>query len=279
MANKTDPGTPVMRVTLADGSSRLYGPVTKNKNRSRKKKQQLRLSASPGLSTDMGGQRFATVSAGKMRLRSLDSANLEMERTEAFGAVTTSSTVGLFSASTRPFYPMSGLLQWIRNFANSYSTYEVLKLEFTYVPGVPTTTAGTVAMAFFSDFRDNTPTNMSIMLSTEQSLLAPCYAGSDGGSHLQRFGAPSNNVVSFMVPDHVIKFADGTPKNFKICNDSAFTAMQGVANVGDATVAIYSPGELIVATEGSTVASQTFGQIFVRYRIRLKGPVPISIQN
>lgn len=279
MANKTNSGTPVMRVTLADGSSRLYGPVNQGKNKNRKKKQQLRLAGSPSLSTDMGGQRFATVSAGTMKLKSLDSSTLEMERTEAFGAVTTSTTAGLFSANTRAFYPMSGLLQWIRNFANSYSTYEVLKLEFTYVPGVPTTTAGTVALAFFTDFRDNTPSNMATMLSTEQSLLAPCYAGSDGGSHLQKFGAPSNNVVSFMVPDHVIKFADGTPRSFKICTESAFAAMQGVANVGDATVAIYSPGELIVATEGSTLANQTFGQIFVRYRIRLKGPVPISLQN
>nr|UHS72148.1 MAG: putative coat protein [Tombusviridae sp.] len=255
--------SPMVEVTSRGTVSRLVP-----KPRSRK-----------GMATDMGGQRFATVKAGPMRVRSVDSSTLEMERTEAFGSVIASPTAGQFAVSVRPFYPMSGALQWIRNFANSYSSYEVLKMEFTYVPSVPTTTAGSVALAFFTDFRDNTPTNMAQMLSTEQSLLCPCYAGSDGGTFLQRFGAPSNNVVSFTVPDHVIKYADGTPKMFKICTDASFASMQSVATAGDAIVATYSPGELLVATEGATTASQTLGQIFVRYRIRLKGPVPVSVQS
>lgn len=256
---------PVMRVILPDGTSKTMD--------SRKAKK------GPRLTTDLGGQRFASVYGSPMKIKSLDSSTLEMERTEAFGSVTTSSTPGLFSTSIRPFFPMATQLQWIRNFANSYSSYEILKLEFTYVPGVPTTTAGTVALAFFSDFRDSNPINMGQMLSTEQSLLCPCYAGSDGGTFLQRFGAPSNNVVSFMLPDHVIKYSDGTPKVFKVCTDTSFSAMQGITTVGDATVSIYSPGELIVATEGSSLGSQTFGQVFVRYRIRLKGPIPVSVQN
>lgn len=276
--NKPKVAPSVAHYVLPDGSERVYVSGSNNgkngSNRNRPKPTR-----SPKMFTDMGGQRFATVSAGKMKVRSLDSSTLEIERTEAFGSVTTSVTAGLFSTSARPFYPMAPQLQWIRNFANSYSSYEILKMEFTYVPGVPTTTAGSVAMAFYTDFRDNNPSNMAQMLSTEQSLLAPCYAGSDGGTFLQRFGAPSNNVVSFMVPDHVIKYSDGTPKVFKICTDSGFSAMQGTATVGDATVAIYSPGELIVATEGSTIGSQTFGQVFVRYRIRLKGPISISNQN
>lgn len=262
---KNNSTTPAMRAILPDGSAKIY--VSKKKNKGNK------------MASDMGGQRFATISGGPMRIRSLDSSTLEMERTEAFGTVVTSATVGTFVTSVRPFYPMANQLQWIRNFANSYSSYEILKLEFTYVPGVPTTTSGTVALAFFSDFRDTNPINMGQMLSTEQSLLCPAYAGSDGGTFLQRFGSPSNNVVSFMLPDHVIKFSDGTPKVFKICTDAGFAAMQGVATVGDATVATYSPGELIVATEGAASASQTFGQIFVRYRIRLKGPIPVSLQS
>lgn len=276
--NKSKLAPPIAHYILPDGSERYY-ELSGKKGKNKMSKPKPKLLAPPRMSTDMGGQRFATVSAGPMKVKSLDSSTLEIERTEAFGAVTTSTTAGLFSSNVRPFYPMAPQLQWIRNFANSYSSYEILKLEFTYVPGVPTTTTGSVAMAFFTDFRDNNPSNMAQMLSTEQSLLAPCYAGSDGGTFLQRFGAPSNNVVSFMVPDHVIKFSDGTPKVFKICTDSAFGAMQGTATVGDATVAIYSPGELIVATEGAASASQTFGQVFVRYRIRLKGPIPVSVQN
>lgn len=256
---------PVMRRVTPDGNSKAL--ITRKKKRK------------PKMATDMGGQRFASVIGGPMKIRSLDSSTLEMERTESFGTVITSATAGVFATTVRAFYPMAPQLQWIRNFANSYSSFEILKLEFTYVPGVPTTTAGTVAMAFFSDFRDTNPSNMGQMLSTEQSLLCPAYAGSDGGTFLQRFGSPSNNVVSFMLPDHVIKYSDGTPKVFKICTDTSFSAMQGIATIGEATVSIYSPGELIVATEGALLGSQTFGQIFVRYRIRLKGPIPVSVQN
>lgn len=234
----------------------------------------------PSYSTDVGGQRFATVRNSGMRITSHnDSSTLEMERTEAFGTVTASSTAGAFQSVGRFFYPMSTFLSWLRNFANSYSSYEILRLEFTYVPSVPTTTRGAVALAFFTDLRDILPTNMAQMLASEQSLYCPAYAGSDGGTFLQRFGAPTNNVVSFELPDHAIKYADGTPKMFKITTEAGFTAMQGTANVGDATVGLYCPGELIIATEGAETASQVFGQIFVRYHIRLKGPIQVSNQN
>jgi hypothetical protein len=212
-----------------------------------------------------------------MKIRSQDASTLEMERTEAFGTVTASATAGGFQCVGRFFYPMSTFLSWLRNFANSYSSYELLRCEFTYVPSVPTTTRGAVALAFFTDLRDILPSNMAQMLASEQSLYCPAYAGSDGGTFLQRFGAPTNNVVSFELPDHAIKYADGTPKMFKITNESGFNAMQGTSNVGDATVGLYCPGELLIATEGAD-ANQVLGQIFVRYHIRLKGPIQVSNQ-
>lgn len=232
-------------------------------------------------STDVGGQRFATVRNTGMKIRThQDSSTLEMERTEAFGTVTASGApAGAFNCIGRFFYPMSPFLSWLRNFANSYSSYEILRLEFTYVPSVPTTTRGAVAMAFFTDLRDLLPTNMAQMLASEQSLYCPAYAGSDGGTFLQRFGAPTNNVVSFELPDHAIKYADGTPKMFKITNEAGFNAMQGTSNVGDATIGLYCPGELIIATEGAETTGQVFGQVFVRYHVRLKGPIQVSNQN
>lgn len=272
MTNRTATSTPKMKTVYLSNEAgvTLAPPVARNK----KKK-----TAKPTI--NIGGQRFAPL--GKLSLTSAplqgDSNSITLERTEAFHNVVTSATAGAFKVDVFPWFPGSAALNWLRNFSNSYSHYEVHKMEFTYVPIVPTTESGAVALSWFSDLRDSAPAGMPEMLATEQSLYCPVYAGTDGGTYLQRFGSPNGNVISITVPDHSIKFSDGTPKVFKVTSDTGFTNMNGVAQVGAAVTNLYSPGELNVATQGvGGAVSRTVGTIFVRYRVKLKGPIPISSQ-
>lgn len=225
----------------------------------------------------VGGQRFAkTAPLARINIRAQDSATMVIERTELFTQVNASLTANAYLSVALPFFPGSINLNWLRNFSNSYSQYEIHRMEFTYVPNVPTTTPGVVAMAFFTDIRDNNPIGLPEMLTTEQSLYAPVYAGGDGGTHLQRFGSPSGNVVSFEVPKHAISYDNGTHKMFKVTTDAGYSGI--VASGGQAVANLYSPGELVFATSGCP-AGANVGAIFVRYRIALKGPIPISSQS
>lgn len=223
-----------------------------------------------------GGQRFAqTTPLARVRMNLQgDSTSLLIERTELFTQVNASPTANAFTAFSFPWYPGAITLNWLRNFSNSYSQYEVHRMEFTYVPNVPTTSTGVVAMAFFTDYRDTTPTDMNAMLSTEQSLYSPVWGGSDGGTYLQRFGAPPGNVVSFEVPKHALQYDSGTHKMFKMTTNTGF----GTIISNPASVNLYTPGSLVVATSG-VAASSNCGAIFCRYRVMLKGPIPITSQS
>lgn len=227
---------------------------------------------SPAVRGMIGGQKYAVTnyrSLGPLGLFD-DDGSMTVERTELFLTVQGSSTANAFRSDVTVFFPMAPTLSWLRNFANSYSQYEVHKLEFTYVPQVPTTQAGSIAMCFYADTIDSSPITMGQMLSTEQSLFAPVYAGSDGGAYLNRFGG-RGNIVGFQVPQHAIAYGDGTPKMFKVVNPGTYTA---TAN----TQALFTPGELVVATEGLS-ANLIVGQVFVRYRIRLRGPINLNTQS
>lgn len=225
----------------------------------------------------VGGQRYSKTgflpATAMVNMR--DSSSMVIERTELLEQVNASSTANAYTATTIAWFPGSSRLSWLRNFSNSYSQYEVHRLEFTYVPNVPTTTPGVVAMCFFADIRDTTPTSLPQILASEQSLYAPVYAGGDGGTFLQRFGSPGGNVVSFEVPNHAIKYDNGTHKMFKITNQDGYEALTlgGGLAVGN----LYSPGEVTYATSGCP-AGANVGAIFVRYRVVLKGPIPITSQ-
>lgn len=226
----------------------------------------------------IGGQRFSIANLGPSTGYSLSrpgSADLILEKTETFSAVASTGTT--FQAKFSAFHPGSPDLGWLQNMSNSFSSYSVLALEFTYVPAVPTTTAGAVAIAFQEDPLDNTPTTMGQMLTSEQAMYCPVYAGADGGTYLQKFGAPPGNIVSFTIPPRCIKDENGAHKVYKMCKGSTLVGIYaGLNNAEVSTAQMYSPGKLIVATEG--VAAGTVGQVFVRYRIKLMGPINISNQ-
>lgn len=202
-----------------------------------------------------------------------------IEKTEPLGSVIASATAQAFSASVDQFiYPMNPNLNWLQNMANSFSTYEILAFEITYIPAVPTTATGSVSMSFYEDLLDAVPTSRTQLLVSEQALFAPIYAGGEGGRYLQQFGSPKGNIVSFMLPKHAIADENGVPKRFKIIKPATIaTMLTSDTNLAKSSLANYVVGRLVVGTDGCT-ASQNVGEIFVRYKLRLSGQVAIGNQ-
>lgn len=231
---------------------------------------------------NVGGQVYSKVAFGTGKgslISGSQGTSMLFEKTEAFTPVVTSNVSGQYSALGVPFHAMSAGLSWLSNMANAFTTYELLKVEFTYVPAVPTTTAGAFSFAFLEDLRDDVPSSMPQLLATEQSLYAPVYAGGEGGTYLQQFGAPSGNVISFQLPNHVIATADGTPKRFRVTKDGTLTATIAASDAGAYSGEAYCPGRLVYGTSGVLATVATIGQIFVRYRIRLSGAISIANQQ
>jgi len=231
---------------------------------------------------NVGGQIYSRVKYGLGRgnlLSNYQGTSMVLEKTEVFFPVTSSGVSGAFTAAGIIFHPMSTYLSWLTNMANSFTTYELLRVEFTYVPSVPTTTAGAFSFAFSEDLRDDTPSTMAQILNTEQSLYAPVYAGGAGGTYLQQFGAPANDVISFELPRHVIADAKGTPKRFRVTKDATLVTTVAASDAGAYSGEAYTPGKLLVATQGITAQSALVGQVFVRYRIRLSGSIAIANQQ
>jgi len=230
----------------------------------------------------VGGQVYSKVQYGSGSgsiVANSQGTSMVFEKTEAWQAVITSSTSGNYGAAGAIFHAMASGLNWLGNMANAFTTYELLKVEFTYVPAVPTTTAGAFSFAFLEDIRDDVPTTMTQMLATEQALYAPVYAGGEGGTFLQQFGSLSGNVISFQLPRHVIAGADGTPKRFRVTKDATLTVAAAASDAGAYAAEAYTPGRLVWATAGVTATAATVGQIFVRYRIRLSGAIAIGNQQ
>ncbi len=222
------------------------------------------------LQTKIGGQavpvtKISGAPSGIIKANS-GTTNMVVVKTEPFYNVAGSTG---FSVTGLDFFPQNAALPWLASISSSFVEYQILDLEFTYVPYVPTTTTGAVSLAWTGDYADTDPTDMTGMLSTEQSLIAPCYAGSEGGAALQYFGIPEGNVVGFKVPRYTYT-QGGSPKTYRNLGATKFAA---------ATVEMrnmYSPGRLLVGTEGEP-NTNSVGRVFVRYKIKLMGSVKASL--
>jgi len=222
----------------------------------------------------VGGQ-DATVKFVQSRALTNSMANINgvqtmvVEKTEAIDTINMS--LASFVCASRPFFPQSSSLPWLSSISGAFTEYQVLELEYTYVPSVPTTQAGNVMFAFTGDYNDSLPTTQPEFLQTEQALLAPAYAGGAGGRALQRFGFPSGDVVGFSVPKYTYTLGTSTiPNTYRIVSSTTFTTAN---NVEKNTL---SPGTLIYAANGiaqPATPGVLCGQIFVRYKVRLLGSV------
>lgn len=193
-----------------------------------------------------------------------------VEKTEALTTVV--ATAATYLGGEQNFYPSSTGIPWLSSISQSFTQYQILELEFTFVPNVPTTQAGSFMMAWTGDYQDTVPSSQAIFLQTEQALLAPVYAGTEGGRALQHFGFPKGDVVGFSVPKYT--YTVGTskqPNTYKILSNLTFSGL------GNIDKNLYSPGRLLFGVNGVKDATAllpiTVGQLFVRYKVRLLGSV------
>lgn len=230
----------------------------------------------------IGGQQAAVIKFNQARgLYNFNSngSQFVVERTEPCLAVVASSTAGNFNLQQIKVFPMSGSFRWLGNMANSFTSYQIQRMEVTYIPSVPTTATGAVSLSFQEDYRDNAPENIEDMLLSEQALYAPVYGGTDGGRYLQQFGSPDGNVVSFEVPKHAYTTGNGVARTFKITSNTNFEAVLASGEGGVAASRELSPGRVWIGTKGAATASQNLGQIFIRYRIKLFGAIAFGLQQ
>lgn len=193
-----------------------------------------------------------------------------VEKTEAIGTV---DLVTAFTLSAKKIHCGSDGFPWLASISKSFVEFQILELEFTYVPTVPTNTAGAMMLAFVGDYQDANPANQSDFLQSEQAILGPVYSGTEGGRALQKFGFPAGDVVGFSVPKYTYCVGvSKTPITYRICTQATFDALDAKEQN------LYSPGKLIWATSGGTAVNTTVGQLFARYRIRLLGSVKADKQ-
>jgi len=230
----------------------------------------------------VGGQQSAVIKFNRARGVydfSQNGSEFVVERTEPALAVVASGTAGNFNLQQIKILPMGAGFRWLGNMANSFTSYQIQRMEVTYIPSVPTTATGAVSLSFQEDYRDNAPENIEDMLLSEQALYAPVYGGTDGGRYLQQFGSPDGNVVSFELPKHTFNIGDGTRRSFKIITNANFESLVGGDEASLAATREFSPGRVWIGTKGAATASQNLGQIFIRYRIKLFGAIAFGLQQ
>jgi hypothetical protein len=229
---------------------------------------------------DIGGQQASVIKFNRARgIYNFNSNGSEfvIERTEPVLAIVAASGAGDFRMQQIKVLPM-GPFAWLGNMANAFTSYQIHRMEFTYIPSVPTTSTGAISLSFQEDYRDDEPASIEAMLLSEQSLYSPVYGGTDGGRYLQQFGAPEGNVVSFEVPSHALKTGSDY-RSFKITKGVNFDALLAAANEASyAATREYSPGRVWIGTKGAA-ASQALGQIFCRYRVKLCGAIAFGLNQ
>lgn len=196
---------------------------------------------------------------------------LVVEKTECFSTLITTGAAGAVNIQQFAFHSGSSDLNWLRNMANSFAEWQLLAAEFTYVPAVPTTQVGSIVMALNGDYTDTSATQISEIQRYDGAVTGPVYAGTDGGLRVNTWGLNHPNTVGVVAPQYMYQF--GTqPRTYRVLSSGTFNAL------APADQNNYSPFEVLVGTSGTGLSSQTVGSLFCRYRVRLLGSVPISLQ-
>lgn len=222
---------------------------------------------------DIGGQRNVLITNAPPILRAVNSGRTELvvEKTECFTTLITTGAAGAVNFQQFPFHAGATDFNWLRNMSNAFAEWQLLAAEFTYVPSVPTTQVGTIVMAINGDYTDSTPTVIAEVQRYDGAVTGPVYAGTDGGLRVNSWGLNHPNTVGIVAQRYMFQYG-GAPRTYRVLSSGTFNALAAADQNN------YSPFEVIVATSGTGLSSQTVGSLFVRYKVRLLGSAPISLQ-
>lgn len=222
---------------------------------------------------EVGGQRNVLITNAPPIMRAVNSGRTELivEKTECLATLITTGAAGAANFQQFPFHSGSLDLNWLRNMSNSFAEWQLLAAEFTYVPSVPTTQAGTIVVAINGDYTDTTPAAIAELQRYDGAVTGPVYAGTDGGLRVNSWGLNHPNTVGVVAQRYMFQYGNA-PRTYRVVSATTFGAL-GTQDQNN-----YSPFELIVATSGTGLASTSIGSMFVRYKVRLLGCTPISLQ-
>jgi hypothetical protein len=192
----------------------------------------------------MGGNRANPITqvAIPISLRNQNFRNTVITHSEFIGTVTTSSTSFQLNKFISIQPGLNVAFPWLSTIAGNFDRYRFLSLEFDFIPACPTSTLGTVYMAFDPDALDNGPIQTSDMFQYKANL----------------------------------QFSPFLTQKLKLSKDLIdrilYTRLAS-QNIGNGDLKTYDVGSFFLATD-MTASGVSLGTIRMTYRIVLIDPQP-----
>jgi len=172
---------------------------------------------------------------------------------------------GAFNFQVFPLLPSNAT--WVGGISDLYSKWRWVKCDVIYIPKCPTSTSGSISMAFVYDQQDNTVTSRLQVTQCYQSLSFPPYAGYGGASALV-----SGNSVS---GECIISKLDTSRLDKPWYPTIGIGAFNLLGTAVDRN--IYCPASLVIASDGGPSAATPAGDFFLKYEVEFIEPINASI--
>jgi hypothetical protein len=159
---------------------------------------------------------------------------------------------------------MPNNLLWLNGIAASFSKWRWVRLRVIYVPQVPATTAGKLALGLGYDYQDLAPTSMQEIQMMQSSVSSPVWAGFEGACLMHDLNRSVSSVAGAVALDLDVTRCD--KPWYKYITSAAFGAL------APSERNIYGPAEVWIGTSGGVAG--TAGDIFCSYEVDLIEPFP-----
>lgn len=150
---------------------------------------------------------------------------------------------------------------WLAGVSDLYSKYRWLSCDLIYIPKCPTTTSGSIAMAFTYDRNDAAPTTRSQLSQSYKAINFPPYAGYDGAAYLNSNKGSESAIAVQLDVSKLDK------PWYPTISSTSFSAL-GVLDQNQ-----FCPASLVVASDGGPVTATPAGDIFIKYVIEFIEPI------
>jgi hypothetical protein len=184
----------------------------------------------------------ATQVSVPISVRNVNSGVTRITHSEFYGTITTSSTTFTLQKDIVVQPGLNVSFPWLSVIAGNFDRYRFTSLELEYIPACPTSTAGTVYMAFDPDALDTGPIQTSDMLQYKANI----------------------QFSPFLVQR--LKLSP------ELINRKLFTRVSG-QNIGYSDLKTYDLGFFAVVTD-LTASGVSLGSLRLNYVIELHDPQP-----